>query len=318
MRRAAVAALACLALGLGACGDGEEGAGAGAEERPAEGGTLTFALASQPEEVDPLYADDRSSLVVARQIYEPLTDRLSGPYGDVRELPGLAPVAGASSDESVWRFRLRPRVRFQDGSPFNASAVLVNAERWIATAQGRGLVPGLVAVDAPRPDLVRFILDRPDPQFDERLGDPRLGLVSPKALRSGADPARLDRRAALAGGGTGPFELRELEAEAPVVLARNTGWWGSRFDLGPALDQIVLPAIDDPERRVAALTTGDAQVADRLTRVGAREVRADPLLTIAGRGGGPLIGFERSVRGIGPGGEVPTLSDVWLTTIAAG
>jgi peptide/nickel transport system substrate-binding protein len=320
MARAALAAtLASLALALGACGDGEDDGGAGTEKRPAEGGTLTFALASEPEELDPLFADDRSARVVTRQIHEPLTDNLSGPYGDVRRLPGLAPVTGASSDESVWRFRLRPRVRFQDGRPFNASAVLVNAERWIATPEGRGLLPGLVAVDAPRPDLARFILDRPDPSFPERLADPRLGLVSPRALRArGAGAARLDPRAVLAGTGTGAFELRELEPGAPVVLARNAGWWGARFDLGPALDQLVFPGIEDGAERVAALKGGEAEAADELTEAEAREVRADPLLTVAGHRSGALIGLERSVRGIGPGGEVPALSDAWLTAVGTG
>lgn len=318
-RAASAAALASAALVLGACGDGDENGGGGGDERPAQGGTLTFALASEPDELDPLYADDRSSQVVARQIHEPLTDSLSGPYGDVRELPGLAPVTGASGDESVWRFRLRPRVRFQDGEPFNASAVLVNAERWIATPEGRRLLPGLVAVDAPRPDLVRFLLDRPDPAFPERLDEPRLGLVSPRALRARADgTARLDRRAALAGSGTGAFELREVQSDAAVVLARNVAWWGARFDLGPALDQLVFPVVEQGPRRVATLIGGEADVADGLTRAEAREVRADPLLTVAGHGRGPLIGLERSVRGVGPGGEVPALSDAWLTTIGAG
>jgi hypothetical protein len=47
-------------------------------------------------------------------------------------------------------------------------------------------------------------------------------------------------------------------------------------------------------------------------------VRANPLLTVAGRGRGPLIGLERSVRGIGAGSGVPALSDAWLTTIGPG
>src|SRR5918999_4422468 len=99
-RAALAAALASVALALGACGDGEENEGEGGEELPAQGGTLTFALADEPAELDPLYADDRSSQIVTRQIHEPLTDTLSGPYGDVRELPGLSPLPGASSDQS--------------------------------------------------------------------------------------------------------------------------------------------------------------------------------------------------------------------------
>lgn len=316
---ALVAALASSALAIAACGGRDEGGGALGEDRRTEGGTLTYALAAEPAELDPLYARDRSSQVVSRQIHEPLTASLSGPYGDVRELPGLAPLAASSADGSVWRFRLRPRVRFQDGRPFNASAVLANAERWIATPEGRELVPGLVAVDAPRPDLVRFILDRPDPALPEVLDDPRLGLVSPRALRGVARPtARVNERAALAGSGTGPFELREPPRDGPAVLARNAGWWGIRFDLGPALDELVFPVLPGEGRRVAALTGGAAEAADELSEAEAREVRSDPLLTIAGQGRGPFIGIERSVRGIGPGSAVPALSDAWLTTIGVG
>jgi peptide/nickel transport system substrate-binding protein len=319
MRCAALAALGSAALALAGCGGDDDDAGGAAADRPAEGGTLTFALASAPDEFDPLYADDRASQIVTRQIHEPLTESLSGPYGDVRELPGLAPSAGSSDDRSVWRFRLRPRVRFQDGEPFNASAVLVNAERWIGTPQGRELVPGLVAVDAPRPDLVRFILDRPDPLFPEELADPRLGLVSPRALRARKEgPPRLDVRAALTGSGTGAFELREPGSDGPAVLARNADWWGTRFELGPALDQIVFPAIPEGPRRVAALAGGEAQVADRLSENAARRVRADPLLAVAGEGRDTVIAFERSVRGIGPGEAVPALSDAWLTTVGTG
>jgi peptide/nickel transport system substrate-binding protein len=317
-RAALAAALGSAVLALGACGGDDEDGGEAGEGRIAEGGALTFALGNRPDELDPLYAEDRSSQLITRQIHEPLTDELSGPYGDVRRLPGLAPFSGSSNDGAVWRFRLRSRVRFQDGEPFNASAVLVNAERWIATPQGQELVPGLVAVDAPRPDLVRFFLDRSDPAFPERLADPRLGLVSPRALRSRrGEVPRVDRRGALAGSGTGAFELRERTATGPEVLARNLEWWGTRFELGPALDQLVFPAIPDDARRVATLVGGDAQVADDIGEAGAREVRADPLLAIAGRGRGPLIGFERSVRGIGPGGGIPTLSDAWLTTVGA-
>ena len=315
MRGAALAALACAALVLGGCGDGDgETVGPG-DERPAEGGLLRYAITDAPEGLDPLLAGDRASLLITRQIHEPLVETLSGPFGDVRELAGLAQFSSSSNDRSIWRFRLRGRVEFQDGTPFNASAVLANAERWTGTAEGRKLLPGLLAVDAPRPDLVRFILDRPDPSFPRRLSEPRLGLVSPRALPS---PRRLRIDRPGAGTGTGAFEIREAGADGDTVLARNTEWWGTRFDLGPALDQLVFPVVADGDRRVSLLTDGEIEVADALSEAEARAVAADPLLTVLGRPPQPLIGAERSVRGIGGGGELPELSGAWLTTIDAG
>src|SRR5437762_3156967 len=73
-------------------------------------------------------------------------------------------------------------VHFQDGTPFNADAVLVNSKRWQTSPVGQKLLPHLFAVDAPRPDEVRFLLDQPVPDLVSRLSDPRLGIVSPRAL----------------------------------------------------------------------------------------------------------------------------------------
>jgi peptide/nickel transport system substrate-binding protein len=315
--RAALALLAALALAfvLPACGgDEDEGAVSGAVARPGEGGTLSFALASEPREADPLLADDRASQIVTAQVHEPLVQILTGPFGATREVPGLARTYSASGDRTIWRFHLRGHVRFHDGTRFNAAAVLVNAERWQTLPAGMSLLPDLVAVDAPRPDLVRFILASPDADLPARLSDPRLGLVSPRALSPSSGVGAALRRQQ--GSGTGPFELRTLAANR-ALLVRNTRWWGSRLGLGPALDQIGLPVVRDPAERLDALRSAQVQVADELDRAAIRRVRRDPLLTYAGAGDGTFVGFERSVRGIEFQPGVPQLSGVWMTTIGS-
>jgi len=146
---------------------------------------LVWALPERPASLDPLYAETGSEQLVARQVHEPLVAELTGPFQDARRVPGLVVSALPSSDRTVWRLRLRTGVRFQDGTPFSASAVLDNVERWRATAVGRSLIADALA-DAPRPDLVRFILPAPEPNFDARLASPRLGIVSPRALAGAA------------------------------------------------------------------------------------------------------------------------------------
>jgi peptide/nickel transport system substrate-binding protein len=306
----AVAAVAAL-LGAG-CGDDDEGAGAAPSGGVGPGANaLVYALASRASEIDPLLATARSEQLVTRQVHEPLVESLAGPFGDARRRRGLAREWRASGDREIWRFELRRGVRFQDGTPFNATAVLANVERWRTTSAGRALLPELAAADAPRPDLVRFILSRAVTDLPRRLASPRLGIVSPAALRphSGraAELARTDRT------GTGPFELRERDAER-VVIARNVGWWGTGLELGPALDQVEFRiAPRDPER-LAMLRRGTVEVADSLPRLAIREIRRDPLLTYA-RGGGGVLGIERSVRGIDSAAAVEPLSEVWLTTV---
>jgi peptide/nickel transport system substrate-binding protein len=314
--RGALVATALTLLGMQGCGDDDPVGGAlgGAGGEPGVG-TLVYALAGNPEQLDPLLATTRADLLLTRQVHEPLVERLNGPFGGVRGVRGLAASWRASPDRVIWSFELRRRVHFQDGTPFNASAVLANAERWRSLRAGRALLPELVAADAPRPDLVRFILSRPVNDFPRRLASPRLGLVSPRALRpQSGRGAALERTART---GSGPFELREREDER-VVIARNVEWWGTRAHLGPALDQVEFRVVPGPPERLALLRRGTAQVADSLTRPAIDEISRDPLLTHVGGAGDRVLGLERSVRGIDSASAIESFSAVWLTTVGVG
>ncbi|HSI81712.1 MAG TPA: ABC transporter substrate-binding protein [Solirubrobacterales bacterium] len=298
---------------MAGCGDddGLPAGGGGAE--PGEGGTLVGALDGPAREVDPLYARTRAERVVTRQIFEPLVERVAGPFGDSPGVGGLALRARPTRDPTIWRVVLRPGVRFQDGSRLNATAVLENVDRWLASRAGRRLLPSLTAADAPRPHLLRFILAAPDPALGERLGSPRLGLVSPRALAGGRPAARRSR---VDGddAGTGPFELREHDA-GRLLLARNTSWWGSELDLGPALAQVELRSGLAPSRRAELLAGGDVQVADGLGPAETAALQTDPLVLALPQGERRWRGIERSVRGIDSGGRAPSLQSVWLTTL---
>jgi peptide/nickel transport system substrate-binding protein len=308
----AVAALAALASGCGSDGASPIAA-AGAEPQPR--GAITIAVPAPPHELDPLLARTPVDRLVTGQLYEPLVERLSGPYDDVRQLPGLAVSVQPAEGGRVWRIRLRSGIRFQDGSPFEASAVVANAERWRTTAAGQALLPGLATAGAPRPDLVRLSFDPPLPDLRRRLASPRLGIVSPSALRP---PSGIDARLASSGGaGTGAFTLRSGTG-ASAVLARNTGWWGTPMGLGPAFDQIGLRVVPSANQRLRLLRRGDVEAAWGLPAAVASRLRRDPLLSGLPAPGGASIGLERSVRGIEAANPPPRLSAVWLTRIVTG
>jgi peptide/nickel transport system substrate-binding protein len=310
---AAVAvAVGALGLAAGCGGDGAGTAASGGIEGAGSGGTLAWAVAERPRQLDPLVARSRAEQLVARQIYEPLVEQLSGPFGDVRIQPGLASPHAASGD-TIWRLRLRGGVRFQDGRRFDAGAVLANVRRWRASPQGRALLPDLVAADAPRPDLVRFVLDRPDQDFSADLSSPRLGVVSPAALGA-ASHGRLARSERA---GTGPFELRE-RTSTHALVARNVDWWGTPRGLGPALDQVDFRVASSAGERLRMLRMGDVEAADELGPTQLDRLRRDPLLTALPGPNGTGLGLQRSVRGIESARDIPILSGAWLTTIGAG
>jgi peptide/nickel transport system substrate-binding protein len=276
------------------------------------GGTLGYAISTLPSKLDPLAARSREDQTVVRQVYEPLVERLTGPYGQTEPQPGLALSARPSRDRTTWTVSLRPGVRFQDGTPFNAAAVLANTRRWQSDPEGQQLLPHLFAVDAPTPDEVRFLLDQPVGDLPERLSSPQLGIVSPQALEpQSGNGARFlpDAR----GSGTGAFQPG-AGGPARLELSRFSGWWGSPMGLGPAFDGVTFVMAPLSGQRYRLLAEGGVQVADRLDAAGLSAAESNPLLdTVGGPGSG--IGLEGSVRGITSAGSVPLLTGVWLTRL---
>jgi peptide/nickel transport system substrate-binding protein len=297
-----------------AAGCGGSGARSFSGQGPTDaggGGELTYAIADDPGGLDPLAADGYSRQAVVSQLYEPLVAALDEPYGGARDRRGLALGWQASGDLRVWSFRLRSGVEFQNGELLDAGAVVANAERWRTDPRGQLLLPSLIAADAPRPDLVRMIFSLPQPGLPSVLDDPRLGLVAPEAIESLGGPGSDLERARRVG--TGPFELHSRSA-GRLTLSRFRRWWGSPLGLGPALDRIGFTVTPDDAARARALRTGEVRVAAELSPSAAREIAADPLLTVAGAGGGTPLGFERSVRGIESFAPAP-LNGVWLALL---
>ena len=309
-----IAVAAATAALLAGCGGSEVSSGGTAGGLPPAGGggTLAYALPSLPRALDPLTADSLSEQILARQVNEPLIGPLSAPYGGARRSVGLAVALRPSADRTVWSVQLRQGVLFQDGTPFNAAAVLANSRRWSSLPAGRRLLPDLFAVDAPRPNEVRFQLERPVADLSLLLADPRLGIVSPRALagpRGGG--TRVETEAT--GTGTGPFRLSSLSG-GQAEMARNQSWWGTALGLGPAIDEVSFVRATSAARRAALLRSGDVEVAGPLGTAALRALSAEPLLSAVPRAGGG-VGTAASVRGLFPSERVPALSGAWLTNL---
>lgn len=305
----ALAATALIAAGgCGASEGGESSAEAGVIPEP--GGTLRIAVADPIETLDPLLAASSAERLASRQIHEPLLSRQAGPFGQSRQRAGLARTFQASAGDTIWTATLRGGVRFQDGEPLDADAVLANVDRWLSVAAGRALVPELIAADSPRPGQVRFLLDGASPRFPQRLASARLGLIAPNAIAAVEDGLLLPSASRT---GSGPFELREREGDR-TLLARNADWWGTPLGLGPGVDQLELVDLRDGRLRIDGLVGGSFEVADDLDPDLVRAVERNPLLTVV-RGGGSVLGMERSVRGIESAATDQPLADVWLTDI---
>src|SRR2546422_258253 len=94
---------------------------------PALGQTFVFGAQGEPVQLDPAIITDGISSRITRQVF----DGLVGYKGATTEVePALAERWDVSRDGRVWTFHLRRNVRFHDGTPLDAAAVVWNFERW--------------------------------------------------------------------------------------------------------------------------------------------------------------------------------------------
>ncbi len=297
-----------VALLTGCGGDDSATAPAAGPEVPDPAPLARLAFEEPVSEIDPLFVRTRSERLLSRQIFEPLSAVARAPLGLPGRRRGPARATEASAGGALWVFELRPRLRFEDGSPLDADAVIANVERWIASGVAAEELPELIAADSPRPGQVRFQLNRPVEDLPARLDSPPFGLISaPALLARGLRPVRRGDA------GAGPFELREREATR-LLLVRNAEWWGRRLGLGPGVERLEFLVVPSDLGRVDQLSVGVVDVGDQLGPVASVLVEEDPLLNLIG-GDAVRVGLSGAVRGLESTSASQSLASLWLTQL---
>jgi peptide/nickel transport system substrate-binding protein len=190
-------------------------------------------------------------------------------------IPGLATEWNvAPDDKTKWVFKLRPSVKFHDGSDFNADAVVWNVEK-VLKQDAPHFDPSQVGVTASRmPNLrsarkiddmtVELTTAAPDALLPINLTN--LFMASPAHWQklydavpaSVSDPKERAKQAwdafARNASGTGPWKMDRFVPRERLELVKNTGYWdGKRV---PKVDRLVLLPMPEPNARTAALLSG--------------------------------------------------------------
>lgn len=200
---------------------------------PVDGGTLTFAAYSEPAVLDPaqtIVAGSTGGIEMAA-VYDVLL-RVDPESGETQ--PQLAESLEPNDDHTEWTLRLRPDVRFSDGSVLDADAVVWSIERYVADGGDEAMLwTDNVARTEVRDDrTVVFHLRRSWPGFDFLLTT-GAGMIVGRAS---------DRGGSFTPIGAGPFTLSAQREGEAIELAANDGYWGGR----PHLDGVRTVFLGDP------------------------------------------------------------------------
>jgi peptide/nickel transport system substrate-binding protein len=256
--------LLAVVVQMSGCGDG------GSRRRAGSAGTegrkvLNYSIGNDLSNMDPAQINDIESALVAQQVYEGL---VKFKPDSVEVEPCLAEKWEPSEDGLKWTFHLRPNVKFQDGSPVDADAVVFSVMRQMDSnhpyhVAGKMRYANFLFgdksstetelvrdVSAPDAQTVVFTLARPYTPFIKNMAMTPASIVCPAAARTYAK----DFNTTMVG--TGPFALKLYRRDELVSLERSPTYWGNAAQL----DEIRVRILHDPTVRLNSLRKGDSDV----------------------------------------------------------
>ncbi|MDX2006789.1 MAG: ABC transporter substrate-binding protein [Meiothermus sp.] len=248
--------------------------------------TLVFGSNGEPVNLESGNVTDGISIYAQRQIYDTLVDFKAG---STDTQPALALSWQASNQGKTWTFRLRPGVRFHDGTPFNAEAVRFNVNRWWDKSDATRIQGGanyeiwgelfggykgeagsiLQSITVVNSQTIRFDLKDSFPAFASAIGSGYFGIASPAAIRAAGGKYGTPGVAAV---GTGPFRFKEWRTGDRLILEKNPTFWRTGF---PKSDGVVFRFIKDPAARLTELKAGSIDFTTDIPPANLKDLQGD-------------------------------------------
>ncbi len=228
---------------------------------------LVVAMQADATHLDPHVSGNGVSNTVTSTMYESLITFDS----NSKIIPMLAKEWKVSEDGMSYTFILNEGIKFHDGEPFNAEAVIANWERGKEDSTLR------VAAQTKQWDTavadseyqLTITLKEPNNTFLNKLTQIRI--ISPKAIKElGKDGL------AKASAGTGPFVFSERVDGGYTKMVRNENYWRE----GPKVDTLTFKVVPEDGARIAMLKTGEADLISPVPPVQVEKISGDPSIVI--------------------------------------
>jgi peptide/nickel transport system substrate-binding protein len=172
----------------------------------------------------------------------------------------------------VYTLYLRRGVTFQDGTPFNAQAIIDNWKWELNPKNASPRITNLKPIEsmvAVNPHELVVTLKEPYAPFLDVLAG-RAGMISsPTAMKKWGSQYGLHPV------GTGPFEFVQWIKNDHLILKRNPHYWQAGH---PYLNEIVYIPITNPVQEFQALETGEVQLVDTVAYQEVSALKTNPLV----------------------------------------
>src|SRR6185503_9504035 len=149
-------------------------------------------------------------------------------------IPGLATSWSVASDNLTWTFKLRPGVKFTDGTPFNADAVVFAFDRilnkdfpYYSESQRTAGISNFAEVTTyKKVDDMTFQVVTRRPWGILTYDVANVNIISPTALAKYGNKEYINHPT-----GTGPFQVSKYVDGQVMEMVPNKEYWGPKAKL---------------------------------------------------------------------------------------
>jgi peptide/nickel transport system substrate-binding protein len=278
----------CFVTILSACGGGSTTTTTTSSKY---GGNIKVGLDADVTTLDPLLSSSLYDRQVMLNIYDTLVKL--DPNNSI--VPDLA-TSWVYQSPTQLEFTLRTDVKFQDGTPFNANAVVFNINRILNTPTSPRLseissVQSVAAIDSSH---VMFTLKKPFSPLLAALTDRAGMILSPTAVQKLGSNLANDP----VGAGSGPFMFKEWVKGDHLTVVKNPHYWqkDAQGNALPYLQSIRYEPITNESVMYSNLETGNINVADDLGPTEVLQAKSNPSLVYKQEPGLSFFGFMLNTK----------------------
>ena len=239
----------------------------------AQAAEIKVAVSSPPTGMDPHYHYAAANVGVSEHVFESLVKLDT----NSRIVPGLA-ASWRLVNDTTWEFKLRPGVKFHDGSDLTAEDVAWSLDRPATIVNSPGKfdvftkqITGKKIID---PLTIQLTTAVPAPLIPVDMVN--VGIVSKKATQGLTSDDFLVGKGMV---GTGPFKFVSYRRDDRVEFARNDAYWGEK----PAWDRATMLFIANGGSRMAALLAGDVQAIENVPTPDLARVKSSDRLRLVSK-----------------------------------
>jgi peptide/nickel transport system substrate-binding protein len=260
VRLAVVLSLLVSSLALSACGSSSSSSSStqsassasASGSTPTQGGTINYAGEQEPPCLG------RVEWVQEAYIARQFLDSLVSIDKQGKIIPWLAQSWTVSPDGKTYTFTLKPGVKFSDGTPLNAQAVVDNFDYWYSpktlNASNKGEFPFYKSSKAIGDSTFQLSLTQAYSPLLATITQAYFGIESPASLKRSEAQICEDPI------GSGPFVIQKWNHGQSIEFARNPNYSSAPSNAihqGPAYaDKLVWSFISDPTTRYGSITSG--------------------------------------------------------------